>query len=127
MADGSDQRELLDRLRIDRDEDDEEGGGRWLIVTFVLVCVLVVAGAFYMFWPLKSDNETTVAESTSAPGANTAPSASPPPQRLARRPPLRQPAPEVFCRRRAMSRRGGSRPCRPKSPDAFRKCSSKKE
>lgn len=78
MGDGSGQRELLDRLRIDRDEDDEEGGGRWLIVAFIFVCVLLVAGALYMFWPLKSDGETTVADTSQAPNAAGSPSASAP-------------------------------------------------
>ncbi len=76
MGDGSGQRELLDRLHIDRDEDEEEGGGRWLIVGFVLVCVLLVAGALYMFWPLKSGDETTVASDT--PSIAATPNASPP-------------------------------------------------
>lgn len=78
MADGADRRELLDRLRIDRDEDDEEGGGRWLIVTFVLVCVLVAAGAMYMFWSPKPADETTVAETAEAPKTTTAAGSKPP-------------------------------------------------
>jgi RND family efflux transporter MFP subunit len=79
MADG--QRELLDRLRINRDdEDDEDGGGRWMIIGFGAACVLVVFAAIYVFWPSQAAEETVavaetpaVAASGSAPTTGAAP------------------------------------------------------
>ena len=69
MSDGPGQRELLDRLKINRDDEDEEdGGNRWLIVGFVTVCVLVAAGAIYTFWPVKTGDDAMVAP---APDAST--------------------------------------------------------
>ena len=54
------QRELLDRLRINRDEEDEDTGGgkRWLIVGFVTFCALVAAIAIYSFWPSAEAPQT---------------------------------------------------------------------
>ena len=60
MAEG--QRELLDRLKINRDEEeDESGGNRWLIVGFMAACALVAVGAIYFFWP-KSEEQMAAAE-----------------------------------------------------------------
>jgi RND family efflux transporter MFP subunit len=60
MAEG--QRELLDRLKINRDEEEDEGGGnRWLIVGFVTACVVIAAGAIYFFWP-KGEEQVAAAE-----------------------------------------------------------------
>lgn len=60
MAEG--QRELLDRLKINRDEEeDESGGNRWLIVGFMAACALVAVGAIYFFWP-KSEEQLAAAE-----------------------------------------------------------------
>jgi RND family efflux transporter MFP subunit len=60
MAEG--QRELLDRLKINRDEEeDESGGNRWLIVGFVTACALIAAGAIYVFWP-KGEEQVATAE-----------------------------------------------------------------
>jgi RND family efflux transporter MFP subunit len=75
MAEG--QRELLDRLRINRDEDDEEGGGnRWLIVGFVTACVLVAVLAIYSFWP-RGEAETASTETPTASDAvNGAPAST---------------------------------------------------
>ena len=69
MAEG--QREMLDRLRINRDEDDEEGGGtKWLIVGFVAIAAMVATALIYAFWP-KGEVQTAVAEppAATAPGA----------------------------------------------------------
>jgi RND family efflux transporter MFP subunit len=69
MADG--QRELLDRLRINRDdEDDEDGGNRWMIIGFGAVCVMLVVAAIYVFWPSKAAEETVAAAGTPAPAAS---------------------------------------------------------
>lgn len=70
------QRELLDRLRINRDEEDEDTGGgkRWLIVGFVTFCALVAAIAIYSFWPAAEEPQTA---STDTP-ASTTPSTSAP-------------------------------------------------
>lgn len=75
MADG--QRELLDRLRINRDEDDEDGGGRWMIIGFGAACVLLVFAAIYVFWPSSAADETVAAVETpvAASGATTTGSA----------------------------------------------------
>ena len=71
MAEG--QRELLDRLRINRDEDDEEGGGnRWLIVGFVTACALIAAGAIYFFWPKGEEQVATPEPTTTAPATGSA-------------------------------------------------------
>lgn len=74
MAEG--QREMLDRLRINRDDEDDEsdGGKRWLIVGLVTACALVAALAIYSFWP-KGEAQVATAESapTSTPGAPAAP------------------------------------------------------
>lgn len=60
MAEG--QRELLDRLKINRDEEeDESGGNRWLIVGFMAACALVAVGAIYFFWS-KSEEQVAAAE-----------------------------------------------------------------
>jgi HlyD family secretion protein len=61
MAEG--QRELLDRLRINRDEEEDESGGgkRWLIVGFMAVCALLAVGAIYAFWP-KGEAQVAAAE-----------------------------------------------------------------
>jgi RND family efflux transporter MFP subunit len=75
MAEG--QREMLDRLRINRDEDDEENGGgkRWLIVALVTACVLLAALAIYSVWPKGEEQtaatETPAASDTSAPASAT--------------------------------------------------------
>lgn len=78
MAEG--QRELLDRLRINRDEEDEDTGSgkRWLIVGFVTVCALIAALAIYSFWPSGEAPQTAAADtpasstpSTSAPAASS--------------------------------------------------------
>ncbi|MCE9521934.1 MAG: efflux RND transporter periplasmic adaptor subunit [Alphaproteobacteria bacterium] len=64
MSEG--QRELLDRLRINRDEEEDEGGGnRWLIVGVAMACALVAAGAIYLFWP-KGTDSAAVAETLPA-------------------------------------------------------------
>jgi len=68
MADG--QRELLDRLRINRDEDDEDSGGRWMIIGFGAVCVMLVVAAIYVFWPSRAAEETVAAAETPAPAAS---------------------------------------------------------
>ena len=72
MAEG--QRELLDRLRINRDEEEDESGGgnRWLIVALVTACVLIAALAIYSFWP-KADAPQEVAADTTAAPANSGP------------------------------------------------------
>ncbi|MDZ4739599.1 MAG: efflux RND transporter periplasmic adaptor subunit [Alphaproteobacteria bacterium] len=62
MTDGSGQRELLKRLRINRDEDDEDGGNRSLIVALVAVCAVLVAGALFAFWPASSKPESAASE-----------------------------------------------------------------
>jgi len=80
MADG--QRELLDRLRIDRDEDDEDGGGRWMIIGLGAACVLAVFAAIYVFWPSQAADETVAVAETpaaAAPGTTTTPGAAPAP------------------------------------------------
>ena len=76
MAEG--QRELLDRLRINRDDEDEETGGgkRWLIVGFVTFCALVAAAAIYSFWPSGEAPQTATTDTpesttTSAPAAGS--------------------------------------------------------
>ena len=72
MAEG--QREMLDRLRINRDEDDDEGGGnRWLIIALVAACLVIAALAIYSFWP-KAAEQTAAAE----PAAVTTTTAAPP-------------------------------------------------
>ena len=75
MAEG--QRELLDRLRINRDEEEDESGGgkRWLIIGFMALCALLAAGAIYSFWP-KGEEQVAAAEPSPAPGASAAPVAS---------------------------------------------------
>ena len=68
MTDAPDKRALLDRLRINRDEDDEDNGGnRWLIIAFASLCVLLVTGAIYAFWP-KGEPEPAVAATSDTPG-----------------------------------------------------------
>ena len=64
------QRELLDRLRINRDEEYEDTGGgkRWLIVGFVTFCALVAAIAIYSFWPAAEEPQTA---STDTPASTT--------------------------------------------------------
>ncbi len=72
MAEG--QRELLDRLKINRDEEeDESGGNRWLIVGFVTACALIAAGAIYAFWPKSEEQVATAEPPPAAGGAATAP------------------------------------------------------
>ena len=79
-AGGPGQRDLLDRLRIDRDEEDEDNGGRWLIAVFVLVCALLGAGALYVFWPAGQDPDTADVPLASSEGTNAAaPAANSPP------------------------------------------------
>ncbi len=69
MTEGTGQRELLDRLRITRDEDeDDEGSNRWLIVSVLVVGVLLVAGALYVFLPGQPEKETAAPETTAATG-----------------------------------------------------------
>jgi HlyD family secretion protein len=78
MADG--QRELLDRLRINRDEDDDDGGGRWMIISLGAACVLVVLGAIYVLWPSSATEDTVAAAETPAQTASAttnAPAGSP--------------------------------------------------
>lgn len=54
MAEG--QRELLDRLKINRDEeDDESSGNRWLIIGLGVACALIVVLALYSFWPKAAE------------------------------------------------------------------------
>lgn len=76
MADG--QRELLDRLRINRDdEDDEDGGNRWMIIGFGAVCVMLVVAAIYVFWPSQAAEEAiATVEAPAASSATTAPAGS---------------------------------------------------
>lgn len=75
MAEG--QREMLDRLRINRDEEEDEGGGnRWLIIALASACVVIAALAIYSFWP-KAEKQVAAAE----PAASTttgSPTAAPP-------------------------------------------------
>jgi HlyD family secretion protein len=73
MADG--QRELLDRLRINRDDDDDEDGGNgWMIIGIGAVCVMLVVGAIYVFWPSQAAEETVAAaEAPASSGAPTTP------------------------------------------------------
>ncbi len=75
MAEG--QREMLDRLRINRDEEeDEDGGKRWLVIALASACVVIVALAIYSFWP-KAQEQIAAAE----PAASTttgSPTAAPP-------------------------------------------------
>lgn len=74
MADGPGQKELLDRLKINRDEDDEdEGGSRWLIVGFVTVCVLLAAGAIYTFWPKGEEQAAETASSSDTTSGGSTP------------------------------------------------------
>ena len=76
MAEG--QREMLDRLRINRDEDEEESGSnRWLIIALVAACLVIAAGAIYSFWP-KTEEQTAAEPAAPAPGAPGAPKAAPP-------------------------------------------------
>lgn len=74
MAEG--QREMLDRLRINRDEEEDEGGGnRWLIVALASACVVIAALAIYSFWP-KAEQPVAAAEpaaSTTTGSATAAP------------------------------------------------------
>ncbi|MFM9862192.1 MAG: efflux RND transporter periplasmic adaptor subunit [Micropepsaceae bacterium] len=71
MAEG--QREMLDRLRINRDEDDDEGGGnRWLIIALASACVVIAALAIYSFWP-KAAEQTVAAEPAPATTTTAAP------------------------------------------------------
>jgi HlyD family secretion protein len=72
MADG--QRELLDRLRINRDdEEDEDGGNRWLIIGGGAVVVMLVVAAIYAFWPSRAEETVAATETPAATGAaNTA-------------------------------------------------------
>ncbi len=75
MAEG--QRELLDRLKINRDEEEDEGGGnRWLIVGFMAACALVAVGAIYFFWP-KGEEQVAAAEPAPASTAGTPATAGP--------------------------------------------------
>lgn len=70
MAEG--QRELLDRLKINRDEEEDEGGGnRWLMVGFVTACAVIAAGAIYFFWP-KGEEPVAAAEPAPAATGTTA-------------------------------------------------------
>jgi RND family efflux transporter MFP subunit len=65
MADG--QRELLDRLRINRDdEDDEDGTNRWLVIGGGAVVVLLVVAAIYALWPSRATEDTVAAAETPA-------------------------------------------------------------
>ncbi len=79
MTDGPGQKELLNRLKINREEEDEDSGSnRWLIIGFVGICALFATGALYAFWP-KGEAQTAAAE-TPAPsttGANAAPAKAP--------------------------------------------------
>ncbi len=60
MAEG--QREMLDRLRINRDEEEDEGtGNRWLVIALASACVVIVALALYSFWP-RAEEQTAAAE-----------------------------------------------------------------
>ncbi|MEQ1865888.1 MAG: efflux RND transporter periplasmic adaptor subunit [Micropepsaceae bacterium] len=69
MSDGPGQRELLDRLKINRDDEDEEdGGNRWLIVGFVTACVLLAAGAIYTLWPVQAEPESASADTSTDAG-----------------------------------------------------------
>lgn len=74
MADGPGQKELLNRLKINREEEEEEGGSnRWLILGFVGIAALLATGAMYVFWP-KGEAPAAVAE---APAPSTTPAAAP--------------------------------------------------
>ncbi|MFM9864417.1 MAG: biotin/lipoyl-binding protein, partial [Micropepsaceae bacterium] len=76
MAEG--QREMLDRLRINRDEDDDEGGGnRWLIIALASACVVIAALAVFSFWP-KGEEQTAATEPAAASAATGTPAATPP-------------------------------------------------
>src|SRR6185295_15547585 len=68
MTDAPNKRDLLDRLRINRDEDDEdEGVNRWLIIGGGAIGVLLVVLAMYAFWPRGEDpSVATAAESATA-------------------------------------------------------------
>jgi RND family efflux transporter MFP subunit len=49
---------MLDRLRIERDEDDEDGGAnRWLIIGGGAVGVVLVVLAIYVFWPSSTPSD----------------------------------------------------------------------
>lgn len=75
MAEG--QREMLDRLRINRDEEEDEGGGnRWLIVALASACVVIAALAIYSFWP-KAEEQVAAAEPAAATTTGS-PTAAPP-------------------------------------------------
>jgi RND family efflux transporter MFP subunit len=81
MTNGPDQRELLDRLKIDRADEDEDNGGRWLIIGFGALCVLLLAGVLFLFWPVGSpgtDASNDGAAATSESAAAT-PSSGPTP------------------------------------------------
>src|SRR5262245_41126260 len=71
MAEG--QRELLDRLRINRDDDDDEDGpNRWLIIGGGAIGVLLVVFAIYAFWPSSPVADDAVAASETPAAASTA-------------------------------------------------------
>lgn len=74
MTNGPDQRELLDRLKIDRADEDEDHSGRWLIIGFGALCVLLVAGVLFLFWPVGSAG--TDASNADAPPASETPAAT---------------------------------------------------
>lgn len=78
-SNGPGQRELLDRLRINRDEeDDEDNGGRWLVYTLVTVCAVLAAGALFVFWPKGAEPEAAAPDATATATSDASTSAVPP-------------------------------------------------
>ena len=76
MAD--DQREMLNKLRINRDEEEEErGGNRWLTIGFVAIAAMIATAALYGFWP-KGETQTASAGTPTA-GAPAAGGTAPAP------------------------------------------------
>ncbi len=77
MADG--QREMLDRLRINRDEEeDEDGGNRWLIISLVSAGVLIAVLAIYSFWPRAAEQPATAEAASTTSMTATTSTATPP-------------------------------------------------